>query len=73
MSMSARGSPWENGFQESFYDNFKTDLGLKFGRFNSIGELIEEVHQTIDYYNHRRIHTTLKMSPSRYKSLQLPV
>jgi len=73
VSMSKKASPWENAYQESFYDNFKTDLGLEFDRFNSIGELIEEVHQTISYYNHRRIHTTLKMSPSRYKSLHLPV
>ena len=28
VSMSAKASPWENGYQESFYDNFKTDLGL---------------------------------------------
>jgi len=23
VSMSAKASPWENGYQESFYDNFK--------------------------------------------------
>ena len=31
ISMSAKASPWENAYQESFYDNFKTDLGLENG------------------------------------------
>jgi len=28
VSMSQRASPWQNAYQELFYDNFKTDLGL---------------------------------------------
>lgn len=73
VSMSKKASPWENAYQESFYDNFKTDLGLEFDRFEGVGELIEAIHQTINYYNNRRIHTALKMPPSKYKSLNLPV
>lgn len=73
ISMSKKASPWENAYQESWYDNFKTDLGLEFDRFNSLGELVEAIHQTISYYNNQRIHTKLKMSPVRYKSLHLPV
>jgi transposase InsO family protein len=69
ISMSKKGSPWENGYQESWYDNFKTDLGLEFDRFNSLGELIEAIHQTIVYYNQTRIHTTLKMSPVQFKHI----
>jgi putative transposase len=67
ISMSKKGSPWENGYQESWYDNFKTDLGLEFDRFGSLGELIEAIHQTIVYYNQTRIHTKLKMSPVQFK------
>lgn len=67
ISMSKKASPWENGYQESFYRGFKTDLGLEFDRFDSVGEFVEAVHQTINYYNHRRIHTTLKMSPLQFK------
>jgi len=67
ISMSKKASPWENGFQESFYNNFKTDLGLEFDRFETLGELIEGIHQTITYYNKRRIHTALKMSPEQFK------
>jgi len=73
--MSKKGSPWENGYQESWYDNFKTDLGLEFERFETIGEFVEAIHQTITKYNNQRIHTKLKMSPFSFKQkfLNLPV
>lgn len=67
ISMSKKASPWENGYQESFFNNFKTDLGLEFDRYTSTGELVEAIHQTIRYYNQSRIHTTLKMSPSQFR------
>lgn len=69
ISMSRKQSPWENGYQESFFSNFKTDLRLEFDRFNTVGELIEAIHQTINYYNKERIHTTLKMSPVQFHRL----
>lgn len=50
VSMSAKASPWENAYQESFYDNFKTDLGLEFERFATVGEFVEAIHQTMSYY-----------------------
>jgi len=71
ISISKKSSPWENAYQESFYNNFKTDLGLEFERFDTPGELIEGVHQTINYYNTKRIHTTLKMPPSVFKHKHL--
>lgn len=67
VSMSKKASPWENGYQESFYSNFKTDLGLEFDRFDSVGELIEGIHQQINYHNNQRIHTRLKMSPAQFR------
>jgi len=66
ISMSKKGSPWENGYQESFYNGFKLDLGDQ-NRFEDLSELIEKIHQTIWYYNHKRIHTALKMSPVKFK------
>jgi len=69
VSMSKKASPWENGYQESFYNNFKTDLGLEIDRFNTLGELIEGIHQTINYYNQHRIHTTIKTSPFKFRLL----
>ena len=68
LSMSDKGSPWQNGYQESFYDKFKVDLGDP-SRFESLGELIYCIHQTIHYYNHDRIHTKLKMPPKKFAAL----
>lgn len=65
LSMSEKGSPWENGYQESFYSQFKVDLGDP-SRFDSLGELVYEIYQTIYKYNNRRIHTALKMPPIVY-------
>lgn len=66
-SMSRRGCPWENGFQESFYDKFKIDLGDP-GRFDDIGHLVADVYHTITRYNHTRIHSALGMSPKQFAS-----
>lgn len=38
-SRSKPGCPWENGYQESFYDKFKLDLGDP-NRFETLGELV---------------------------------
>ena len=65
ISRSAPGCPWENGYQESFYDKFKIDLGDP-GRFNTLGELVFEIYQTIWRYNNTRIHTALKMPPVQF-------
>lgn len=66
MSMSHKGHPWENGFQESFYGKFKVDLG-DMNRFDTLEELIEEIYQTIYYYNNQRMHTSLKTAPILFK------
>lgn len=65
ISMSDKGSPWQNGYQESFYDKFKIDLGDP-NRFESLGELVYEIYRTIYVYNTTRIHTALKMSPREF-------
>jgi putative transposase len=66
ISFADKASPWQNGFQESFYGKFKVDLG-HMEQFKSIGELIEGIYQTIYYYNNKRIHTMLKMSPIQFR------
>jgi len=70
VSMSARASPWENGYQESFYSQFKVDLGDP-NRFATVGELVLAVYHTIYDYNHQRIHTKLKMPPAIFAQRQL--
>lgn len=62
-SMSRKGCPWENGYQESFYDKFKVDLGDP-NRFTNLGELVWAICKTIHDYNQTRIHTALKMPPA---------
>lgn len=69
ISRNAPASPWENGYQESFYAQFKIDLGDP-NRFSSLGELIYEIAKTIWAYNHTRIHTSLKMPPALYAQRQ---
>lgn len=66
VSMSHKASPWQNAFQESFYDKFKITLGF-LDRFEDLGELVAAIHEAVYYYNHKRIHTALKMSPVAYK------
>lgn len=65
-SFSAKSSPWQNGFQESFYGEFKKDLG-DTSRFETPGEFIEGIHHQIHYYNNKRIHTALDMPPALFK------
>jgi transposase InsO family protein len=66
ISMSAKGHPWENGFQESFYSQFKVDLGQP-DQFETLGELIEAIYLQINYYNTSRIHTSLKTNPAKFR------
>ncbi|MBU1449209.1 IS3 family transposase [Patescibacteria group bacterium] len=68
-SHSRKSSPWQNGFQESFYNNFKLELG-DVRRFNHAGELVEAVALQIAYYNRRRIHSALKMPPTIFREIQ---
>ncbi len=66
ISMSNKGAPWENGFQESFYSQFKVDLGRP-DQFETLGELIEAIYLQINYYNTSRIHTSLKTNPAKFR------
>lgn len=66
VSVSDKGSPWQNGYKESFFGRFKNEFG-DINRFESLGELVEEVYSAIYYYNHLRIHTALKMPPVKFK------
>ena len=66
MSASAPGSPWQNGFMESFFSTFKNEMRDEFCTANNPAELYEMIAQWVYYYNHERIHTALKMSPDEY-------
>lgn len=66
ISMSEKGHPWENGFQESFYSHFKLDLGWP-NQFETMPELIETLYGQIHYYNNNRIHSKLKTKPATFR------
>lgn len=69
LSMSAKGSPWENGYQESFYSQLKVDMGDP-NRFQTLGELAAAIYLQLHYYNTVRIHTKLKMPPALFATRQ---
>ena len=70
ISMSRKASPWENGHQESFFDRLKLEAA-DLNRFDTDGELIEELCRMIYYYNYRRIHSKLKMPPAEFRQKYL--
>ena len=71
ISRSKKSCPWENGYQESFYSQFKVDLGDS-NRFATLGELVFEIHRTIYRYNKYRIHTALKIPPQQFALAHAP-
>lgn len=64
-SMSHKSSPWQNGKQESFYQKFKFEMD-DLNYYENQGQLIEAIALQIHYYNNRRIHSALKMTPSAF-------
>lgn len=68
VSMSKKSSPWENPFKESFYSQFKLELG-NVNQLQTEGHLAENIYQQIYYYNNKRIHSSLKMSPRQFHQL----
>lgn len=71
-SNSAKGKPWQNGIQESFYFRFKEEFG-DFNRFTTFDALFEELCRHFKIYNTTRIHSALKMSPDAFyeKAMQV--
>lgn len=65
LSCSDKASPWQNGFKERFYGTLKDELG-PVSRFADLTQFYEGLALTIYYYNHKRIHTALRMSPAAY-------
>lgn len=64
-SMSKKGSPWQNGYQESFFSNWKIDIG-DVNEYETLGELTAELYRSIYYYNNERMHTSLGMAPKKF-------
>ncbi len=71
LSMSKKGSPWENGYQESFYSRLKEEIEASVTSSLSVEEAREIINEWIDYYNNKRIHSALKMSPFDFSKKQV--
>jgi transposase InsO family protein len=65
LSCSKRASPWQNGFMERWFGNFKLELG-NVSKHKDVAQLHEAIALAIFYYNTKRIHLALKMSPAAY-------
>ena len=65
LSCSAKSSPWQNGFMERWFGNFKLELG-SLTKYKDLAQLHEALALQIHYYNTKRIHSALKMSPAAY-------
>lgn len=65
LSASNKASPWQNGYMERWFGNFKPELG-SLANYRDIAELHEAIALQIYYYNTQRIHSVLKMSPAAY-------
>lgn len=65
LSASKPGRPWQNGYMERCIKSVKEELG-PLSDYKDVDELYIGVANAIHYYNHSRIHTALKMSPTAY-------
>lgn len=66
-SMSRKGNCLDNSVMENFFGLLKSEL-LYLQNFESLEDLLEQLVEYIDYYNHRRIKGKLKgMSPVDYR------
>lgn len=72
ISTSKLASPWENGYKEGFYSQFKLELqAKKLNRFNTLGEVVEHIYKTIYYYNNERIHLGIRSKPVLFREQEL--
>lgn len=65
-SMSRRGNCWDNACIENFFGHLKCEM-YHFTQPQTAVEVIDAVADYINYYNHKRIQTKLKMSPVKYR------
>ena len=65
LSASNKASPWQNGYMERWFGGFKREIG-NLNQFKDVPQLHEAIALHIHYYNTKRIHNALGMSPAAY-------
>jgi len=63
ISYSEAGTPSDNAEVESFFSRLKTENKDKFNQCLTIYELKEAINKALQYYNTKRIHTTINDAP----------
>lgn len=71
-SNSDAGRPWQNGYMESFFSTFKEEMTQRMKRAKTVPELYTMIANWVYYYNNKRIHTSLKMTPAEYEEKLFP-
>lgn len=64
-SWSPKGKPWKNGRKESFYSNFKLEIG-DMRKVTATPDFHDAVNRQMYYYNHERLHSKLHMPPHSF-------
>ena len=57
-SMSRKGNCWDNAVAESFFKTIKHEWLYRF-KFDSYNQLYQSINVYIDWYNTKRIHSSL--------------
>ena len=71
-SMSRKGNCLDNSIMENFFGRLKTEMF--FGEnFESVDTFIDKLKEYIYYYNNERIILKLKMSPVKYRTLNIAI
>jgi len=65
LSCSNKSSPWQNGFMERWFGSFKREFNNP-SQYQDLPQLHEAIALHIHYYNTKRIHLALGMSPAAY-------
>lgn len=68
-SMSRAGTPTDNAYVESFFKTLRNEL-LHHWKFNTFVECVARIMEYIEFYNERRLHSSLNyLSPNEYQLL----
>lgn len=70
LSYSSPGTPTENPGQESFFGRFKDECQKEISETNDYTELKKFIRKRMNYYNNKRLHTSLAcQAPKKFTKL----
>lgn len=69
LSYSTPGTPTENPGQESFFGRLKDEAKAEFMEMETLDAIKKLIHMKINYYNNKRLHTSLKLQTPKQFTL----